>query len=105
MKLLTQEIIKALPALYATDGQGNEAVIWVKFFCPWNNWTWYATEGEPQDGAEYMFFGLVDGHELELGYFTLAELKSSTGPGGLKIERDLHFTPCTVGEVRQLAER
>jgi hypothetical protein len=38
-----------------------------------------------------MFFGLVEGHEKELGYFNLSELQSVKGPFGLKIERDMHF--------------
>ena len=40
-----------------------------------------------------MFFGLVCGMERELGYFSLAELQSVRGPLGLRVERDLYFTP------------
>jgi hypothetical protein len=90
MKLLTAELAKKLPALYSQDGKGYEAVAVVKFFCPWGSWTWYATEYDPE---ERMFFGLVDGHECELGNFSLDELESVRGPMGLKIERDLHWKP------------
>ena len=34
---------------------------------------------------------LVIGLEIELGYFSLSELKSIIGPSGLLIERDQHF--------------
>jgi hypothetical protein len=71
----------------------------IKYFVPWNNWTFYATEGQEEDG-DVRFFGLVDGHEKELGYFVLSELMSIRGPGGLTIERDLHFGEHTLSEFR-----
>lgn len=45
------------------------------------------------------FFGLVDGFEKELGYFSLSELESVKGPLGLKIERDLYFKPTTLKKI------
>ena len=95
MLLLTKENKKQLPALMAQDGKGEDAICYVKFFCPWNQWTWYATEYDPQDR---IFFGKVHGLETELGYFTLDELESVIGMGGLKIERDMHFTPKPLKE-------
>jgi len=59
-------------------------------FCPWSNWTWFVTEESEQEG-DFLFFGYVIGHEEEWGYFLLSELESVRGPGGLTIERDLHF--------------
>ena len=88
MKLLTKALIKKLPALYSQDSKGMEATAYVKFFTPWSNWTWYATEFDPEQG---LFFGLVVGHEPELGYFRLDELESVSGPFGLRIERDRSF--------------
>ena len=49
MKLLTEEIKKKLPPLYAQDGKGGKAVVHVKFFTPDANWTWYATEFDGKD--------------------------------------------------------
>ena len=105
MKLLTKEIRKKLPKLYAQDGKGNDAIAHVKFFTPWTHWTWWATEGEPvldDDGNEvdFTFFGLVNGFEKEVGYWSLGELESVKGPFGLKIERDLYFDPTPVGNLR-----
>ena len=88
MKLLTKELLKKFPKIGETDGQGENAKIIAKFFTPWSNWTWYATEYDPVDKV---FFGLVEGFERELGYFSLDELESINGPFGLKIERDLYF--------------
>lgn len=92
MKLLTKDIIKKLPALYATDGKPKtERKIICKFFTPDSNWTWYVLEGEQEENGDFRFFGLVDGFEKELGYFMLSELESATGPMGLHIERDRYF--------------
>lgn len=94
---MTKEILDRIPALYAQDGKGDEAIVHVKFFTPWANWTWYATEYDPE---ERIFFGYVKSPMgAELGYFSLDELKSLKGPVGLKIERDRHFGITTMGAV------
>lgn len=98
MKLMTKAVERKIPELYTQEGKGDDARIYVKFFTPWTSWTWYATEYDPNDG---LFFGLVDGHEKELGYFSLAELSSLKGPWGLKIERDMHWDDATtIGQVK-----
>ncbi|MGD0572901.1 MAG: DUF2958 domain-containing protein [Sedimentisphaerales bacterium] len=104
MKLLPKEIRETLPPLYAQDGKGSKAIVYVKFFTPSSSWTWYATEGESvldESGKEvdFRFFGLVDGHEKEFGYFVLSELEEVRGPMGFPIERDLHFKPKTFEEI------
>src|SRR6185295_12936637 len=96
MKLLTKEIIERLPKLYTNDGKNPKDIkIVVKFFDPTGSWTWYATEGEQTEDGDWEFFGLVDGHEKELGYFRLSELQHAkdgvSGLRGLPIERDLHY--------------
>lgn len=96
MKLLTKELEAKLPSLYANDGKGDEAIALVKFFTPDSSWIWYATEYDP---VERVFFGLVDGLEKELGYFSLDELESVKGPLGLRIERDIYFEPIRIKEL------
>lgn len=88
MKLLTKELIRRLPKLYAQEDKGMNAIVYVKFFDLFSNWTWYATEF---DGVD-TFFGLVYGFEQELGYFSLSELQSL----GWRVERDLYFTPTPI---------
>jgi hypothetical protein len=95
MKLLTQELREKLPALYEQDGKGGTCMAYAKYFCPSSSWTWWACEYDGED----TFFGLVDGHCKELGYFSLAELEEVTGPMGLPIERDLRFKPMTLQEI------
>ena len=63
----------------------------VKLFCPWGGATWLLSELDPDDPE--IAFGLCDlGMGFpELGNVSLSEMESVTGPGGLRIERDLHF--------------
>ena len=87
----------------------------VKFFTPDSSWTWYASEGSPVDEnglydtdeekVDFLFFGLVAGLEVELGYFSLSELEEAHGPLGLPIERDGYFEPKALRELKELHER
>lgn len=121
MQLLTQGSARALPILYSQE-QVKDPVVHVKFFLPWGSWTWYATEAasvigtpdgaeenvsltDPRAGDYVLFFGLVDGFEEELGYFSLDELQSVRGPGGLRIERDLHWAPRPLSQCYRAARR
>ncbi|MFC1878922.1 DUF2958 domain-containing protein [Chloroflexota bacterium] len=87
-----------LPPLYSGEELGLDAISPVKFFSPSSNWTWYASEFDGTD----LLFGLVIGHEIEIGYFSLAELKSVKCPMGLPIERDLYYDPKTLRELMDL---
>lgn len=104
MKLLTKALRKKLPPFSARGREGDEAIVHTKFFL--DQWTWYVLEGEPvlyDNGEEqdFEFFGLVDGLKLKFGYFTLKELKRIRGKQGLPIERDRHWEPKTLGEVKR----
>ena len=96
MELLPEEVQAKLPPLYSQEEKGWDAVAQVKYFTPWSGWTWWATEYSPE---ERVFFGLVEGFERELGYFSLEELESVRGPGGLTVERDLYWNPKPLREV------
>lgn len=91
MKLITKEIEAKLlkHPMYSTDGKEEKEVL-VKFFNPYGIGTWYVFEAEKK-GNNWIFFGLVDLYEKELGYFTLRELESIKLPFGLPIERDKYF--------------
>jgi hypothetical protein len=95
MRLLDSQSREKLPRLYENEEIGLDAKALVKFFTPDSNWTWYASEFDGED----IFFGLVSGFELELGYFSLSEMQSVRGPLGLPIERDLHFKTRTLQEL------
>ena len=96
MKLMTKEIEEKIPALYSTEEAPFSPRVYVKFFHPLSNWTWYATEYDPATGD---FFGFVDGDDRSLGSFNLKELES-VSVMGLGIERDLHWDDTkTLAEV------
>lgn len=100
MKLFNKEIEKRLPALYSSEEIpiGQKTII-CKFFALGSNYTWYAIEGERQENGDYLFFGLIDGIELELGYFTLSQLENLMWNGIPRVERDLHFKSVKVVDV------
>jgi len=98
MNIIPDEILLDLPAIGSTDSQGADAVALVKLFTPWSSWTWHITEASRQ-GNDILMFGLVDGHERELGYVSLNELVSVRGPMGLAIERDLYWSPKKLGDI------
>ena len=87
MKLLTKEIEERFKKIGSQENIKDPQIV-VKFFDPTGSWTWYATE---YDQDTKTFFGLVDGYEKELGYFSLEELESVKGAFGLGIERDRYF--------------
>jgi hypothetical protein len=110
MKLLTEEIKKKLSPLYANEEKSKEEImVPLKFFSVHSNWTWYVTEGSlvcpnhamvdckeveciSRRWTDYLFFGLVDGAEEELGYFSLQELEENG------VERDLYWKPKPLSE-------
>lgn len=98
MKLLTKDLEKKLPPLYTTQNiPVNEKTAILKLFTPWTNWTWYAVEYDPNTQT---FFGLIQkGSENEWGYFSLIEMQNVKGSFGLKIERDIYWTPRKIKEI------
>lgn len=100
MVLLTKKIIKQLPKLNSTENiKLEDKIVIVKFFL--SDWTWYACEFDGKD----TFFGLVDGLELEWGYFLLSKLKSLHNSLGLGVERDKYFKQCKVKDIKELQGR
>lgn len=96
MKLLTKELRKKLPPLYSTENN-DEAKSVCKFFTPDSNFTWHVFEFDGED----TMFGFVEGLDKEWGYFSLGELIEVRGPLGLKVERDMYYTPKTKKELNE----
>lgn len=97
MELLPAELRSQLPKLYAQEG-AEDHFVYIKYFFPAANWTWFVTEGEPR-GDDFLFFGYVIGLDKEWGYFTLNQLEE-INIQGLTVERDLYFKqepfPCCI---------
>lgn len=100
MKLLTEELKKTIPKIFSQETV-EDPIVHCKFFTPDSSWTWFVIEMNEMEDGDVEFFGLVDGLEEEIGAFLLSELESARGPWGLKIERDLHFIPKPLSQVRR----
>jgi len=101
MKLITEEIKTKLAS---NKGDANVDKPYLKLFSPTGAATWLISEMIDED----TLFGLCDlGMGFpELGYVSLQELESVTLPFGLKIERDMYFTPDkTLSEYTELARQ
>ena len=61
-----------------------------KLFLPWAAATWLLTEMS-DDGLAFGLSDLGFGSP-ELGYISMDEIYSVQGPGGLRVEQDLHWT-------------
>lgn len=114
-ELLPQELRNTLPSLYSQEALGLQALAIIKLFSPYNNWTWYASEGSPVDAdgyydtnrpkVDFLLFGVVSGHETEIGYFSLSELETANRNGIPLVERDLNWHPDTLGNIIELHKR
>lgn len=113
MKLLTEcqrrQLLKNGQRNAELTEQDRETIDYfpvVKLFCPWGGATWLLTELDPGDPE--IAFGLCDlgMGSPEIGRVSLAELGALRGPGGLTIERDIHFEPLkTLSGYMQEARR
>jgi hypothetical protein len=103
MKLITKEIENKAPALHSQDDKSStEIMVVAKFFNPCGAGTWYMTEYDPKQRMGFGWCTLGFGPECdELGYFSIDELESIEGPLMIGIERDIHFTPCTLASVME----
>ena len=97
--------IRGTPSLYEQE-DAEDATVFLKFFDPSGSWTWFVTEFslEAPDGTPDLAFGLVQGHEIELGYINIAELAAVRGNMGIGIEIDMHWLPRPLSEVRKEIE-
>lgn len=96
-KLLTNEQLQSIPELYASTIL-KDPICRFKIFLPNSNWTWYIIEIDKSDYNTC--YGLVDGFEQELGYFSLSELENLQGMFELKVELDNSFKAIELSKVR-----
>ena len=102
MHLMTNELMAKFPSLYETEGKTPEEVqVVAKFFNPAGTGSWFAVEFDPEERIFFGYVNLGDDDCAELGYFSLDELEAVRLPGGLTIERDLHFGNHTLAEVME----
>ena len=90
--------LETMPATYAQDGMGEDAVVHLHYFTSGADWYITEKDSEPE---QHQAFGLADlfGDGGELGYISVIELLAHGA------ELDLHFAPRTLGELRRQRER
>jgi hypothetical protein len=98
MRMMTKELEEAFAKQGSTEGKPEEEIMALGHFFT-GSWDWWATEYDPE---RRLFFGLVRGFEVELGYFSLEEFEANSCDirplGG--IERDLYWRPKSLAEIR-----
>ena len=99
--LMPDSLARTIPPLYATEND-PDPVARVKWFTPDSSWNWYVVEYDPQ---EKICYGLVEGFEEELGYFSLTEIEQARGPWNLQVERDLYWHPTALSELQPELDR
>ena len=99
-KLLPDDVL--LPKPYTQQSRSDdEAIAYLKFTAN-NGWEWYVLEYDGKD----KFYGLVYGHALERGYFSLNEIANITDesknvPPYPVVRRDQSFMPTSLANVVQ----
>lgn len=81
---------------YEQDGKGDEAIVHLRYFAT-TGAEWFITEKDMED-EQYQAFGLVNlaiGFPDSVGYISIKELQEIAS-----VNLDLHFTPCTMGELK-----
>ncbi|MFQ5472046.1 MAG: DUF2958 domain-containing protein [Dehalococcoidia bacterium] len=98
LELVTKEIAKRLPALYANEALSAEEVkVPLKIFDPCGRHAWYATEYDPEGKLAFGYVVGGFGPDCdELGYFSITEIENVKGPLGIGMERDLCWDPETT---------
>ena len=87
--------IDTMPKTYEQEGKGDQATVHLHYFLGGSDW--YITEKDMDGGIEQAFgYAILNGDDecAELGYISIQEI---TDCGA---ELDLHFTPCTLGDIK-----
>ena len=91
MKLLTKEITNKATEQF-DKGSDMEQMIVAKYFDAMGNWKWFLMNMEDENYC----WGIVKGFEVEMGSFSLTELKEVLGR---RLERDMYFEPMKASDV------
>ena len=95
-QMMTKELSSKIPKLYSQEEVSDPTVV-AHYFTPYGRGDWFVIEWDGED----MMYGLADLGYPELGYFSLSELESAYRGGLPLVERDLHWTPVPLSEVRK----
>lgn len=85
------EIVTTMPKTYETNGQGDNAIVYLHYFNASGDW--YIIERD-MEIDQLQAYGLADLGCPETGYISIEELIDNG------VELDLHFEPKPLKEVR-----
>ena len=89
-----------IPLLYAQQ-DAEDPIVHIKLFTPCSSWTWLLTEYDPEEQLAFGFcYDASYPEGAELGYVSIAELKSVMLRGIPAVERDLHFQPASLSVAK-----
>lgn len=88
---IKETIKNILPSLDLVDEQENPQAI--AHFTNQQGWEWYIIAGKPLENNDFYLFGLVNGYEKELGFFTLNQILQT------RAVYDIDFKPIGVFDI------
>ncbi|QTD50716.1 DUF2958 domain-containing protein [Sulfidibacter corallicola] len=94
---MTKKILKDFRRLGRQEDVDDPIVV-CRFFTPFNRWSWYPISFDEE--AE-VFFGLVDGIEVEWGSFALEDLEACRDHRELLIDRDKYFKQAPISVIQR----
>ena len=90
-----------IPSIRAQE-DAEDPIVHIKLFTPCSSWTWLLTEYDPEEQLAFGFcYDASYPEGAELGYVSLAELKSVMLRGIPAVERDLHFQPAPLSVAKK----
>ncbi|MFA5080781.1 MAG: DUF2958 domain-containing protein [Candidatus Paceibacterota bacterium] len=98
MKLMTKELEEQFKKVGNQENVRDPIVV-CKFFNPCGQATWLSTEYDPKTKIFFGYVSIFGDACDEWGSFSLKELEEITLSFGLKIERDLYFTPQSISKI------
>jgi len=95
-----------IPALYSQESLGPDAIVHIKLFSPEGRLTLYLTEYDPKDDMAFGFTVSALGPDCdEMGSMSLPEIQRRHTSLGLRIERDINWTPRPLREIPEYREK
>lgn len=91
-----KSVAKKVPALGATDEQGEDALVVLHYFV--GGCDWYITEADLETGEAFGWAEILPGGG-EWGYTNLVELEGVLAQGLWPVERDCYWDPKPMREV------
>ena len=86
------KLINEMPKSYDTDGQRDNAVVYLHYFRGGMNWHITEKDINEEQNQAYGYSDLGDGGEL--GYISIKELIENN------VEFDFHWNPITLGKLK-----